>query len=96
MNYLFTAYRTYVTPGAEKQLVKVTIYVDTNGTATVTDIVEVEPAKDDPAEEDPKKDEPKENTPPTGDSANIVVLAILALACAAVVALIASRRRQRL
>ncbi|MBP5463110.1 MAG: hypothetical protein J6Y20_13450 [Lachnospiraceae bacterium] len=96
MNYLFTAYRTYVTPGAEKQLVKVTIYVDTNGTATVTDIVEVEPAKDDPAEEDPKKDEPKENTPPTGDSVNIVVLAILALACAAVVALIASRRRQRL
>lgn len=95
-NYLFSAYRTYVTPGAEKQLVKVYIYADLEGNATVTDIVDVEPATDDPAEEDPKNDQPKEDTPPTGDSANLVILAILALAGAAVVALIAIRRRERL
>ena len=99
-NHKFTANRTLVIPNAETVLVEVIIYEDTSGNVSVIEIDEIEskedPKKDDSKTDDSKKDDKKEDTPKTGDSANIIIFSIIALACVAVVVLIASRRRQSL
>ena len=96
-NYQFTAYQTLTVPNAEKTLVKVYIYVDTAGKATLTKIEEIskqeDPKQEDP-KEDPKQEDPKQDAPNTGDTSRNILLALLGLVSAVSIVLIAVRRRR--